>query len=900
MSVKANLLKIMFRNENYINETSIFDYSIDPSEQYFSTILNIIRSHPKKTELIETHPEYFETLLIMILSTRYAFRSKILEIFKEILFDKLEEEDYNFNLIGLIYQVATAKINLETERVQLNEIEKLMNIFRQKDIPLLLQRIYLRFLISMFRVKFTPYYETVQKALGELLVKYHDTLMDEFNEIMESFDYLLMIGPNDQIAAEVLYPNLEEAALPKYRSFVILDVQNGEENPDTIDNRFSTTINVYQNLMKSLGLAIKDLPKETQSNVTKKFMKFMEEEFLIYHTEFSKIKGIQVENKNSGLHSKNSMTKLVSYLEILQDVKDIKPTLNLLLSINEASTQLLVLKQLFKIEPTLKKFEKSIVVFNSDTEFKDEVVKFKFTSETMTEKEKDILLPYIIRILNTKLLKKKGKANRKSLETKRTIVYRFLSSLSKEDLKIFIAQVIEPFGLSIEDVKDQEILEAKLSNSSFSQYLAYVSTVEGIVKQMGSLIQDYLPILCKVLTTIFKLSKAFYYSSKETQGSIDQIEIEEEGAEETKEEAKETNLIEDYESQLDPLKRNTLNNCRITLGRIFKRINEIYEKYFYNKYIKGDFSQDVQKIYLDNIDNLHTQNISSKSALMMTFVTWSKHLDLHGLFLQFGVIDELCKIVGVNKDIVHHEVISLIFTIFKNIVISSVNMDNDEVDKRDMIINMFRKDNEEMDMTDTSNSDSIMIISTKYDIMIGAISQFLHNNWEIIKNGVLNKKKVESQKDKIDKFVQIGLTKAQVYRASGFVKNIVFILSELSVYVNIDQKDKLEKLTDMFIPLLTMKGFMTNGKEDLINYTLKTVERLCQKMPSLITIKRYYMISKLLSENIRLSSREYLCNLLAITPKGSIKKSISYIRNMNKIRKGLATAQLDLDKAINS
>ena len=285
---------------------------------------------------------------------------------------------------------------------------------------------------------------------------------------------------------------------------------------------------------------------------------------------------------------------------------------------------------------------------------------------------------------------------------------------------------------------------------------------------------------------------------------------------------------------------------------------------------------------------------------MMTFVTWSKHLDLHGLFLQFRVIDQLCKIVGVNKDIVHHEVISLIFTIFKNIVISSVNMDNDEVDKRDMIINMFRKDNEEMDMTDTSNSDSIMIISTKYDIMIGAISEFLHNNWEIIKNGVLNKKKVESQKDKIDKFVQIGLTKAQVYRASGFVKNIVFILSELSVYVNIDQKDKLEKLTDMFIPLLTMKGFMTNGKEDLINYTLKTVERLCQKMPSLITIKRYYMISKLLSENIRLSSREYLCNLLAITPKGSIKKSISYIRNMNKIRKGLATAQLDLDKAINS
>ena len=116
-----------------------------------------------------------------------------------------------------------------------------------------------------------------------------------------------------------------------------------------------------------------------------------------------------------------------------------------------------------------------------------------------------------------------------------------------------------------------------------------------------------------------------------------------------------------------------------------------------------------------------------------------------------------------------------------------------------------------------------------------------------------------------------SLTKNHLFRSPFFIKNIVLILSEISVYVNIDQKDELEKLTDMFIPLLTVKGFMTNGKEELVNYTLKTVERLCIKMPSLITIRRYYMISKLLSENIKLSSREYLCNLLSIIPDSNIK-----------------------------
>lgn len=170
---------------------------------------------------------------------------------------------------------------------------------------------------------------------------------------------------------------------------------------------------------------------------------------------------IDVHN-HSNVYYKNSTTKLKSYLEIVQDPKSIDDTLTILLSHNDSSIQLLVLKQLLKLKiPELNKFEKSLLAFSSDSDFKDEVIKFQITS--LSDTERKIVLPYVIRILNTKLLKKRGKSNRKSIETRRKIVYRFLSKLTNEDLKIFISQVIEPFNLTFKDVEDQDILEAKLS-----------------------------------------------------------------------------------------------------------------------------------------------------------------------------------------------------------------------------------------------------------------------------------------------------------------------------------------------------------------------------------------------------------------------------------------------------
>lgn len=95
-------------------------------------------------------------------------------------------------------------------------------------------------------------------------------------------------------------------------------------------------------------------------------------------------------------------------------------------------------------------------------------------------------------------------------------------------------------------------------------------------------------------------------------------------------------------------------------------------------------------------------------------------------------------------------------------------MNTEEIDKRDAVINTFRRqENEEMDMTDNINADSIEIISNKYDIIIGAISKFLQHNWEIIKNGVLNKNKLKFNNQNKNKVISLSLLEDCSRNAQG-------------------------------------------------------------------------------------------------------------------------------------
>jgi hypothetical protein len=60
------------------------------------------------------------------------------------------------------------------------------------------------------------------------------------------------------------------------------------------------------------------------------------------------------------------------------------------------------------------------------------------------------MLPVIIKLLQSKLLIKKGAINKKSLYTRRNIVYSFFSSLSPTDeFPFFFDELLAPLNLNL-------------------------------------------------------------------------------------------------------------------------------------------------------------------------------------------------------------------------------------------------------------------------------------------------------------------------------------------------------------------------------------------------------------------------------------------------------------------
>lgn len=162
------------------------------------------------------------------------------------------------------------------------------------------------------------------------------------------------------------------------------------------------------------------------------------------------------------------------------------------------------------------------------------------------------------------------------------------------------------------------------------------------------------------------------------------------------------------------------------------------------------------------------------------------------------------------------------------------NAKNDVINEDEIMDDVSNQSESESDDEDdilqatTDNKNiSLKIINLKLHIMIEGIANFLHHNWENIKGGIIGKKKDNEMLSKFDKSVSERLvSNSDVFRSRTFVKRIVYILSELSVHVNIDQKEILEKLAEMLIPLITVKGFISGSKEDLINHTFVTIQRL--------------------------------------------------------------------------
>ena len=111
---------------------------------------------------------------------------------------------------------------------------------------------------------------------------------------------------------------------------------------------------------------------------------------------------------------------------------------------------------------------------------------------------------------------KKGAINKKSLYTRRNIIYTFYASLKPvTEFSFFLDELLEPLGLNTK-ITDETVITQKLSSVSFNVFLTFISTLDVVLKQMGTLLQSHLPQLSTILIKgVLRLSNQFVKSVKE-------------------------------------------------------------------------------------------------------------------------------------------------------------------------------------------------------------------------------------------------------------------------------------------------------------------------------------------------------------------------------------------------
>jgi hypothetical protein len=127
------------------------------------------------------------------------------------------------------------------------------------------------------------------------------------------------------------------------------------------------------------------------------------------------------------------------------------------------------------------------------------------------------VLPLIIKLLFSKILKKKGAINKKSIKTRRNIVYQFMTGLDPAtEFSLFFSELLAPLGLtengkilSMEILENTEVLLKKLSRVSFRRFLTFIESLEVILKQLGTLLltSGFLQPMSRILIVGLTLAK---------------------------------------------------------------------------------------------------------------------------------------------------------------------------------------------------------------------------------------------------------------------------------------------------------------------------------------------------------------------------------------------------------
>ena len=266
----------------------------------------------------------------------------------------------------------------------------------------------------------------------------------------------------------------------------------------------------------------------------------------------------------------------------------------------------------------LPKYHKLLDGLCDDVKFKDMVViiehgqqstgeegneaegkqKSKESIPRLAPEDRAAVLPVVIKLLLSKLLKKKGALNKKSFHQRLTIVYTFFAGLHPQtEFPLVFAELLAPLGLKLNS--DQNI-EVELRRVSFSKCIQFIAYSEVIFKQLGTLLQNgnYLQTLSQILVLMLAQAKHFLGSLQE-QAAIDQKGI--------------------YQF--------VSKQCQTCVRKGLKIVKQLFTKFnLLPSYMVWFSDQVYQRLAQDQLAYLPTRYASEKAQLVEVLTThWSKY-----------------------------------------------------------------------------------------------------------------------------------------------------------------------------------------------------------------------------------------------------------------------------------
>lgn len=99
----------------------------------------------------------------------------------------------------------------------------------------------------------------------------------------------------------------------------------------------------------------------------------------------------------------------------------------------------------------------------------------------LAEEHRLSVLPVVVKLLLSKIQKKKGAINKKTVYTRRNIVYNFMATLKVgPELDIFFNELLEPLSLRVDDSYGS--MDVKIAQVSFSNFLNFIGSLTVIIK----------------------------------------------------------------------------------------------------------------------------------------------------------------------------------------------------------------------------------------------------------------------------------------------------------------------------------------------------------------------------------------------------------------------------------